>query len=89
MKSNNLNKLISQTKSASTALLCLDARKRKRVLLNLAKLISQNQNSIIRANLKDIAKSRRNNKSESFIERLSLDRNKIEAMAVSLKQIAV
>jgi len=88
MKSNNLNKLISQTKSASTALLCLDARKRKRALLNLAKLISQNQNSIIRANLKDIAKSRRNNKSESFIERLSLDRNKIEAMAVSLKQIA-
>jgi len=88
MTSNNLKKIINQTKAASTGLLGLTAKQRSTVLLALAKSLSQNKTAIIKANFKDMAAGRRAGKAESFIERLSLDKPKIKAMTDSLKQIA-
>jgi len=88
VKSNKLNKIIKQTKLASTELLNLTAEQRKRVLINLAELIKKNTNAIIKANLQDIKITRKNGRNESFIERLSLDKAKVISMADSLKQIA-
>ncbi|MDP2736528.1 MAG: glutamate-5-semialdehyde dehydrogenase [bacterium] len=88
MKSNNLKNLINQTKIASTELLGLTAKQRSAVLLALAKSLLENKNSIIKANLKDMAAASFSGKAESFVERLSLDKSKIKGMADSLKQIA-
>ena len=88
MKSNNLKKIINQIKLASAGLLDLSAGQRTSVLLTLAKLLSSQKKLIIQANLKDIKTARRMGKTESFIERLSLDNAKIISMADSLKQIA-
>lgn len=89
MATNNLEKTIKQTKTASTKLLDLTAKQRSAVLLALAKSLLYHTGTIIRANQKDLAAAKRANKAESFIERLSLDKSKITAMADSLKQIAV
>jgi len=88
MTSNNLKSLISQTKAASAELLDLNAKERSAVLMVLAKSLEQNKSAIIKANFKDMAAARRAGRAESFVERLSLDKLKIKAMANSLKQIA-
>ena len=88
MDINNLKQLINQAKTASTELLNLSAKQRSAVLLALAKSLLANQQAIIRTNQADIAAARKNGKTESFIERLSLDQAKIISMANSLKQIA-
>ena len=88
VKSNNLNKIISQAKLASAELLDLSAGQRASVLLNLAKLLLSKEKQITQANLKDIAAAGRAGKAESFIERLSLNKAGIISMADSLKLIA-
>ena len=88
MAVNNLEKTINQTKTAAAELLDLTAKQRSAVLSALSKSLSQNKASIVKANLKDMAASRQSGKAESFIERLSLDEPKINALADSLKQIA-
>ena len=88
MKSNNLNKLISKVKTASTELLDLTVKQRSTISLALAKSLLENITPIIKANLKDMAAARLAGKPKSFIERLSLDELKIKAMADSLKQVA-
>ncbi len=89
MPSNNLKKLVNQTKTASTELLDLTAKQRSAVLLALAKSLLHHTGTIIKANQKDKVLTRRAGKAESFIERLGLDRNKISSMAAAVKQIAI
>lgn len=88
MKSNNLKKIINQTKLAAAELLDLTASQRSAVLLNLAKLLLSHTDQIISANLKDVAAAKKDGRNESFVERLSLDKAKIISMVDSLKQIS-
>lgn len=88
MKLNELKKNIADAKQASTSLLVLTARQRRRVLLRLAELLIKNIQRIITANRKDIHAAERYGKTVSFIERLSLDKKKITAMAAATRAIA-
>lgn len=88
MKLNELKKNITTTKLAAASLLDLSARQRKNVLLRLSWLIKNQTKKIIKANEKDIAAARRNGKADSFIERLSLNEEKINSMAQAAATIA-
>ncbi len=88
MKSNNLKNIIRKAKVSSESLLELDGRKRKLVLLALAKEVYSKRNAILAANQKDVRAAEKSGKNASFIERLSLDENKIEAVAGSLWEIS-
>lgn len=88
MSSNELHKKIAAAKKASTCLFDLDSSTRKKVLLNLSSELIKRAQEIISANKKDIADAQKNNKSENFIERLTLNQKNILLMAGSIKKIA-
>ena len=88
MKLNELKKNIAAAKSAASGLLDLTSRQRKNVLLSLARLIKSQTKKIIQANKNDIMAARRNGKTDSFIERLSLDEKKINSIAETATIIA-
>lgn len=83
-----LKKNIFLTKAAADSLLDLTAKDRRQVLSSLAYLLLSQTKQIMAANYKDIILARRAGKTESFIERLELDRKKIKSMADSVKSIA-
>ncbi|MDD5050233.1 MAG: glutamate-5-semialdehyde dehydrogenase [Candidatus Pacebacteria bacterium] len=88
MTANELKKNIADAKRASTSLLILTALERREVLLKLAELLERNSGRIIVLNQKDISIAKQNGKADSFIERLSLDKNKIIAMANATRAVA-
>ena len=83
-----IRKEITLAKQASETLLDLTAKDRKAILLELSDIILANSDKIIKANKKDIELAKTSGKQDSFIERLSLDKAKIDSMASSVEQIA-
>ena len=69
-------------------MLSIGARERRSVLLKLADMLVKNSQRIIEANLTDIRDAKRAGKPESFIERLTLDEEKIFGMSESVRTIA-
>lgn len=88
MKLSELNRKITASKLSAEKLLVLKKEERQEVLLELAKFIDKYTKTILRENKRDIFSARKNGKSESFIERLSLDEDKIYSMAKSVREIA-
>lgn len=88
MKSSEIKKIILKAKNASSSLIGVTAPQRKEVLLALAAEIEKNSEAILSENKKDIEQARKDGRQESFIERLSLDREKIHGMSESVVVIA-
>jgi len=88
MKSNELKNIIVKTKEASTDLLELSSFQRKKILLTLADQIEKNAQEILAENQKDILVARKNYLSETFIERLTLNKARIAEMARAIRIIA-
>ncbi len=89
MTEKELKKNIYTIKQASNSLMELTNGIKKNVLLKLSAELVANSEYIIDANIKDIKQAQKNLKDASFIERLSLDKIKIKAIANSVKQIAI
>lgn len=89
MTKKELKKNIYSAKQTSNSLLKITPTLKKAALLKLADELVSNNKYIIDANIKDIKNAQKNFKDASFIERLSLDKLKIKAIADSVKQIAV
>ncbi|HLN18931.1 MAG TPA: glutamate-5-semialdehyde dehydrogenase [Patescibacteria group bacterium] len=87
MESNKLKNEIALAKKASVTLLDLSEKERKAILLALSKNILKNKNEILKANTKDIKQSQKK-KNKSFVERLTLNKIKIESMAQSVMEIS-
>ncbi len=85
---NNIENIINRAKSAAAELLNLTGRQRKAVLADLSQAIIRNKQKIIKANVKDARSSRKQGKSDSFIERLTLNHSTIKYLADSLKRIS-
>ncbi|MDD4989322.1 MAG: glutamate-5-semialdehyde dehydrogenase [Candidatus Pacebacteria bacterium] len=88
MTLQELKQNITDAKKASFSLLVLTAKERQNVLLRLSELLIKNTQEIIAANREDIRLSKQEGKEASFIERLSLNEEKIHAMADSARLIA-
>jgi len=91
MKDNLKNEIIEIAKKAKKASFILSQASsdiKKKSILAMADSLVKNKGLIIRANKRDLIISRRQGKSEAFIDRLRLDDARILKMAQSLKSIA-
>ena len=89
MKKNlkiQIKDIAKQAQAASRRLAILPSAAKNAVLKDMAAVLLSKQAMILKANQKDIAKSR--SKSKAFIDRLSLDEARIKQMADSLLDIA-
>ncbi len=79
----NLEKL----RTASMALALSTERERNLFLKNFAEILKKRKHMIIRANVKDVEKARKNKLPVAFIQRLILDAGGIETMYDKLKSV--
>lgn len=77
-----------KAKAASKLLSCADTRLKNLSLCNIAQALSDNADEIISANEKDITAARNNGMTESLIDRLKLDKNRINSMAKGVLDVA-
>ena len=83
-----LEQLGKQAKEASFILGKAGIEDKNEVLREAAKCLLQSQEYILSENYKDVEAARENEMSEALIDRLSLNPDRIEAMAEGLRQVA-
>ncbi|MFH1407257.1 MAG: gamma-glutamyl-phosphate reductase, partial [Candidatus Omnitrophota bacterium] len=81
-------KIAQGARKASTQLANLPASVKNKALLAMAKALVSGGKSIISANKKDAEIARSRGASKAFIDRLIVDRKKLNAMAQCLKELA-
>ncbi len=74
-------------KNASYELSKLSSKEKNDALLSMADALRKNEEYIITENLKDIQNARNNNMKEGLIDRLTLNSERIEAMAKGIEQV--
>lgn len=74
--------------TAKSALARLTAAEKNEILLKSAAALRENSNKIISANEKDIENARANGIKPSLIDRLRLDKSRIDGMAEGLEQVS-
>lgn len=77
-----------KAKKAERVLMTASSEKKNEALENIAKALIENRDYIIEQNVIDIEKARLNGMSESMIDRLSLDENRIKGISAGVKQVA-
>lgn len=88
MKNHTIDHAITTAKNASRTLLTLTKRDRTQILLHIMHALHDHITQIIAANKKDQKIARAQKLPESFIERLSLDAQKIHTISLSVKTVA-
>lgn len=83
-----LDNIGSQAKAASRALARLSQTEKNNALRHAARVLISNRAAILAENQRDIDAARDRGMKESLVDRLSLSRQRIEAMAEGLFQIA-
>ncbi|MFI3165465.1 MAG: glutamate-5-semialdehyde dehydrogenase [Bacillota bacterium] len=79
---------LKKVKKVAISVGALQSETKNAILCSLADILNENADKIILANSVDINIARENNMPESFIDRLSLDKKRIEGMAEGLFQLA-
>jgi glutamate-5-semialdehyde dehydrogenase len=83
-----IESLGKQAKAASKALACATTQQKNQALTVAANALRENQAALLEANALDVLGVTQAGKAESFIDRLKLTPERIEAMAVALEDIA-
>ncbi|MFA5461582.1 MAG: glutamate-5-semialdehyde dehydrogenase [Sulfurimonas sp.] len=83
-----MEKFLQEAKSASRVLSLLDGAQKNRVLKDMAKALRSNVMDLLEANALDMVDGKKNNLSSALMDRLLLDKERIEAMAVAIEEIA-
>src|SRR5690554_6523806 len=83
----NVRSLAVLAKQASGVLSQLTTEQKNEALLQMADALIKEQDSIIKANQLDLEAGRNNGTSESLLDRLALNPERIEGMAEGLRQI--
>lgn len=83
-----LNDLGIKAKKAERVLMTASSEKKNEALYSIANALKENSAYIIEKNSQDIEKARLNGMSESMIDRLSLDENRILGISEGVKQVA-
>lgn len=83
-----LEELGMAAKAAEPQLIKLTTEQKNEALMAVAEGLVADAESILEANAKDIANAKANNMAEGLVDRLLLTKERIEAMAEGLKQVA-
>ena len=83
-----MKKIGKEARSAQKHLAIAPADIKNRALLESAQALRQNQSLIISENFKDITFGRQKGLSDAMLDRLMLDKDRIEAMAKGLEEVA-
>lgn len=89
MSDFNLIKLCENAKKASKDIVKLTTNEKNKILNEVARALITNAEDIINANLKDMENAKANNMPESLLDRLLLDKSRIEGMAEGLNKVAL
>ena len=79
---------LQEAKSSSRVLSTLSGRDKNRILKEMAQALRDNSASLIDANKLDMTGGTSNNLSSALMDRLFLDEDRIDAMAVAIEEIA-
>ena len=75
-------------KRAATALACADAERKNDALGRIADALEQNTADILASNQLDLELCKKNKRADYYIERMTLTEERIEAIAIAVRQIA-
>ena len=75
-------------RTASTAMSAADSRAKDQALLKISQLLRNNRQQIKHANTFDVDRARKAGTSAALLDRLKLDDDAIEQMAVGVEQVA-
>ncbi len=84
-----MEKFLQKAKSCSSIIATMSSAKKKQILNEMADALINNLDFIIKENAKDMANAKESNLSSAMVDRLLLDKKRVEAMAESLKEIAL
>ena len=84
----SIKTLAEQAKQAASHIATLSPETKTVTLVDMANKLRENQNEIIRENLKDLVAAKQNGLSNAMIDRLKLDPSRIEDIALAIEQIA-
>lgn len=80
--------LAQKAQKASVQISSLSAQDKQQTLLDMANALRTNQDLIIQENSKDLEAAKENQLTDAMIDRLKLDQNRIEDIALAIEQIA-
>jgi glutamate-5-semialdehyde dehydrogenase len=83
-----MEQFLSQAKSASRVLNTLSGSDKNRILREMGTALRKNAKELIQANTLDMQDGKKNQLSSALMDRLFLDENRIDAMAVAIEEIA-
>lgn len=83
-----MEQFLSEAKASSRVLSTLSAKEKNRVLREMAQALRTNTQDLVSANKLDMQAAEQNNLSPALKDRLFLDENRIDAMAVAVEEIA-
>jgi len=84
-----MEQFLKEAKKCSSIISVLESKRKKEILNYMANALIANKSYIIEENDKDMQKAKENNLSSAMVDRLLLNDDRIEAMAKSLKEIAM
>lgn len=82
-----LTEIGKRAKDAAAKLAVTSTEEKNRILLSMANALRENCDKILEANAIDIENGRKNNMSESLIDRLMLNKDRIEGMAKGIEDV--
>ncbi|MGE4419049.1 MAG: glutamate-5-semialdehyde dehydrogenase [Sulfurimonas sp.] len=83
-----MEKFLIEAKEASRVLSALSGAEKNRVLKEMATALRANTMDLLEANALDIEEGKKNSLSSALMDRLLLDEERIDAMAVAIEEIA-
>lgn len=84
-----INDLCLKAKSAASSISRVKTNEKNRILALIADRLRNTTGDIIQANQQDLTEAEKNGVSKAFYDRLLLDKKRIEAMALSVEEIAL
>jgi len=83
-----MEQYLQKAKEASKVIATLSGKIKNKVLNDMAEALVKNQHFIINANLMDIQEGKKNNLNSALMDRLLLNKDRVEAMAQAVRDIA-
>ena len=84
-----MEQFLIEAKKSSAVVATLSSKVKKDILNQMADALSKNREFIIEENSKDMQNAKENNLSSAMVDRLLLNEDRVEAMAKSLREIAM
>ncbi len=88
MTKENIKKLCEEAKAASRELALIDTKTKNKAIIAMSRALLNNAYYILRENNKDVINARREGLTPALIDRLTLDKKRLVAMADSLAEIS-